>query len=178
MPEDTVRPESEEQECTSSVASDQQDAPSVLIVFRAGEMHLAIDVRRVREVARAIPLSVPLSHAGAVAGMITLRGESTAVVDVDVLLGVSCMSSDGRARMIAVHHEGTVVCLRVDQISCLHEVVEAELDPPPAIFADVSVHWLDYVTRTTGGELIGVVNVGRLLSQVSLAGIEGGAASA
>jgi len=80
--------------------------------------------------------------------------------------------------MIAVHHEGTVVCLRVDQISCLHEVVEAELDPPPAIFADVSVHWLDYVTRTTGGDLIGVVNVGRLLSQVSLAGIEGGAASA
>ena len=56
----------------------EQGASGMLIVFRVDELCLGIDVRQVREVARAIPLSAPPSNAGGVAGMITLRGESSA----------------------------------------------------------------------------------------------------
>ena len=152
-------------------------APEMLIVFRVGELRLGIDVRQVREVTRAIPLSAPLPNAGGVAGMITLRGESVAVVDLDVVLGVPCEHRDRRARMIAVHHNGAAVCLLVDQIDGLHDVTDADLEPPPPVVADVDIRWLDHVIRSAAGELTGVVNVDRILSQVALAGVEVEAAS-
>ena len=152
-------------------AIDQQ-APEILILFRAGELRLGIDVRQVREVTRAIPLSAPLPDAGGVAGMITLRGECTAVVDLNAVLGVPRERRDRRARMIAVHHNGTAVCLLVDTIDGLHTVMDTDLKPPPPVVADVDVRWLEHVTRSATGELIGVVNVNRVLSGVSLAGVE------
>ncbi len=157
----------------SGVANDRR-APEMLIVFRVGELRLGIDVRQVREVARAISLSVPLPNAGGVAGMITLRGESAAVIDFNVVLGVPCERRDREARMIAVHHNGATVCLLVDKIDGLHDVTDADLEPPPPVVADVDIRWLDYVTRSATGKLIGVVNVERILSQVSLADRGGG----
>jgi len=153
-------------------ATDERRAPEMLIVFRTGELRLGIDVRDVREVARAIPLSAPLPNADRVAGLITLRGESTAVVDLNAVLEVPCEQRDRQGRMIVVHHNGTAVCLLVDQIDGLHDVTDADLEPPPPVVADVDIRWLDYVTRSTTGGLIGVVNVERMLSQVSLAGME------
>ncbi len=152
--------------------ADDRRVPEMLIVFRVGELRLGIDVRHVREVTRAIPLSAPLPNAGALAWMITLRGESTAVVDLNAVLGVSCEQRDRRARMIAVYHNESTVCLLVDQIDGLHDVTDAGLEPPPPVVADVDIRWLDYVTCSATGELIGVVNVGCILSQVSLAGVE------
>ncbi len=159
---------------TNGVADDRsaEGGPELLIVFRVCELCLGIDVRQVREVTRAIPLLAPLPNAGAVAGMITLRGESTAVVDLNAVLGVSREQRDRRARMIAVYHNESTVCLLVDQIDGLHDVTDADLEPPPPVVADVDIRWLDYVTRSATGELIGVVNVDRILSQVSLAGVE------
>jgi purine-binding chemotaxis protein CheW len=149
-----------------------QRAPKMLIVFRVGELRLGIDVRQVGEVTRALPLSVPLPNAGGVAGMITLRGKSTAVIDLSVVLGLPCEQRDRRARMIAVHHNGTAVCLLVDQVDGLHDVTDADLEPPPPVVSDVDIRWLDYVARSAAGELIGVVDVDRILSRVSLAGTE------
>jgi len=132
-------------------------------------LRLGIDIRRVREVARAIPLSAPLPSAGGVAGMITLRGEAVAVIDLNTLLGAPCGHRDRRARMIAVRHDGAVVCLLVDQIEGLREVHDADLEPPPRVIADVDVWWLDHVMRCDAGDLVGIVNVDRILSKASLA---------
>jgi purine-binding chemotaxis protein CheW len=104
--------------------------------------------------------------------MITLRGQSTAVIDLNAVLGVPCERRDRRARMIAVHHNSVTVCLLVDQIDGLHGVTDADLEPPPPVIADLDIQWLSYVTRSAAGELIAVINVDRILSQASLAGME------
>ncbi len=150
-----------------------QQASEMLIVFRVGELRLGIDVRHVCEVARAIPLSAPLPGASGVAGMITLRGEAAAVVDVNALIGAPCDQRDGRARMIAVRHDEATVCILVDQIEGLRDVNSADLEPPPPVIADLDVWWLDHVLRCDRGELVGVVNLDRILSEASLAGTGG-----
>ena len=146
--------------------------PEMLILFQMGPLRLGIDVRQVREVVRAIPLSAPFPNAGGVAGMITLRGESVAVVDLNAVLGARCEQRGRRARMIAVRHHGSTVCLLVDQIGGLHHVADADLEPPPPVVADMDIRWLDYVTRSATGGLIGVVNVDRILSLACLANTE------
>ncbi|MFQ5428720.1 MAG: chemotaxis protein CheW [Phycisphaerae bacterium] len=143
-------------------------APQMLVVFRAGDLRLGIDARQVREVTRAIPLSVPLPNARWLAGMITLRGQSTAVVDLNAVLGVPGNERDRQARMISIHRDGDPVCLLVDRVDGLLEVVDAELEPAPEIVADVNIRWIDRLARPETGELIVVINVSRILSQVSL----------
>lgn len=150
------------------VQSHEQRTPEMLVVFRVCELRLGIDVRHVREVVRAVPLSVPLPNAGCVVGLITLRGQSTAVVDLNRALGAGCSPRDRRARMIAVPHGGTTVCLLVDQVEGLQDVTDTDPEPPPPVIADVDVRWLDHVTRSAAGELIGVINVDRILSQTPL----------
>jgi purine-binding chemotaxis protein CheW len=140
----------------------------MLVLFSVGPLRLGVDVRRVREVARAIPISAPLPEAGGVVGMITLRGESTAVVDLGVVLGLHGDSSERQQRMIAVEHNGASVCLLVDRIEGLLTVDPKDLEEPPAAITDVDVRWLDYMTRSSDGALIGVLNLDRVLSRSCL----------
>jgi chemotaxis signal transduction protein len=105
--------------------------------------------------------------------MVTLRGKAAAVVDLNILLGAPGEQRDRRARMIAVRNGGATVCLLVDQIEGLRDVNDADLEPPPGIFADVDVWWLDHVMRCDTADLVGVVNLDRMLSKASLAGTEG-----
>ncbi|MCP4592018.1 MAG: purine-binding chemotaxis protein CheW [bacterium] len=144
------------------------DGLDMLIVFRVGELRLGIDARQAREIVRAVPLSAPLPKHMGVSGMITLRGAPTAVVDLNILLGVPCDSRGQRARMIAVRHQGKTVCLLVDQVEGLHDTKEAGLEAPPPIVGEVHARWLEQVTRGTDGGLIGVIDVNRVLAQVSL----------
>jgi purine-binding chemotaxis protein CheW len=141
--------------------------PEELILFWLGGLRFGIDIRKMREVARELPSQIPLVGTGCVIGMITLRGVSTAVVDLAVLLGTARVERTGRKKMLAVEHNGVVVCFLVDQIDGLHDVASGELEPPPPILSDVDVSWLDYVTRTTTGELVCVIDVDRILSQVA-----------
>ena len=154
-----------------------QRVSEMLTVFRVGELRLGIDVRHVREVARAIPLSAPLPSSAGVAGMITLRGEAAAVIDMNALIGAPYDQRDGRARMIAVRHDGATVCLLVDQVEGLRDANNAHLEPPPPVISDLDVWWLDNVLRCDGGDLVGVVNLDRILSKASLSGAVGEAIS-
>ena len=142
--------------------------PRMLVVLQVGPLRLGIDSRRVREVTRAVPLSAPLPGAGAVVGMVTLRGRAAAVIDLGEALGVVRGDRDRRGRMIAVEHDGATACLLVDRIDGLLDVADADLQRPPAAVAAVDVRWLDCVARAANGELIGVVNVDRVLSGASL----------
>jgi len=144
----------------------------MLIVFRAGELRLAIDARHVQEVSRVLPLSAPLPNSRGVAGMVTFRGSPTAVIDLNIALNVPCGQRDRCARMIAVRHRGSTVCLLVDQIDGLQNVTAADLERPPSVIADLHGGCLDYVTRSEAGELVGVIDVDRVLSQAGPAGIE------
>jgi chemotaxis signal transduction protein len=111
--------------------------------------------------------------------MIILRGESTAVIDLTALLGLirtpSASAEYPRARMIAVRHGGTTVCLLVDQVEGLCDVAQDDLVPPPPIIAGANADWLDYVTHRPTGELVGVINVEGALSRASLTSVEGSA---
>jgi len=154
----------------SNTQTQDRPTPETLIVFRVGLLWLGIDVRHVREVARAVAPSVPLPDTAGVAGVIVLRGESTAVVDVRRVLGLACEAPDRRARMIAVRHNEATVCLLVDQIEGLRDVSDAHLEAPPSIMVDVDAQWLEYVMRFGNGRLVGVINVERILSKASLEG--------
>ncbi len=144
----------------------REHLPQVLVAFRVGSIRLGIDIRQVREVVRAVPLCDPPPNKKGVAGMIVLRGESTAVVDLNRAFDLPVGQRDRQARMIAVRHGDSSVCLLVDRVDGLHELAEADLETPPELVAGAFTGWLDFVAPTATGDLVGVINVPRVLSHI------------
>ncbi len=153
-------------------SAQKQGLLEMLIVFRAGDLHLGIDVQAVREVTRPVPLSAPLSNARGVIGVIVLRGESVAVIDLNSVIGAAGGQRDRNARLIAVRHDGATVCLLVDEVEGLRDVTAAELESPPAVIADSDAWWLSCITHNAAGELVGVIDLERLLSRIGHARTE------
>lgn len=155
-----------------NIATQQPRRLDTLLVFYVGEVRLGIDVRVVHEVTRPVPLSVPLSSAAGIIGMMTLRGAPVAVIDLGVVIGVADQPSDQRARYIAVDHRGSTLCLLVDRVEGLLDVTEASLEPPPSILQGTADSWIKGVTRSSQGDLVGVIDLDTLLSRLAVTAAE------
>ena len=116
---------------------------------------------------RGLPVQVPLEAAGGVVGMTTLRGDSAVVVDLARVMQVASSVRPDNGRLLAVRHADNMVCLLVDHVDGLLDIPCDELQPPPALISDMETPWLEAVTRTPAGDLLGVVALSRILSLIA-----------
>lgn len=87
-----------------------------VIVFSAGGVRLAAELRWVREVATlGFVTDVPTAPAG-LAGVCNLHGSIVAVLDVAALRGSSGQAPRQGDGALVVEHDGVTAALRVDQI--------------------------------------------------------------
>lgn len=122
--------------------------------FRLGEYLFGIDVLQVQEVLREQRMTaVPLA-ADIVEGLINLRGEVVAAVDLRRRMGLEPLP-DGQERMnIVVRTEGGVVSFLVDEIGDVVEVTDRALESPPPNLRSVARELLAGVTATAGGLML------------------------
>jgi purine-binding chemotaxis protein CheW len=98
--------------------------------FRLADLHVGIDIDRVREVLAApavtpVPLAPP-----AVSGLINLRGQILTVVDARARLSLPPASAD-RSTHVIVELAGEVVSVVVDTEDEVVDVVNDGLEPVP-----------------------------------------------
>lgn len=93
------------------------DRDKNLVGFSIADVHYAIDIRRVKEVIRPLPI-VPLPHPPpAVLGVADHRAEVIPVLDVRRRFGLPPAEQDRRSRWIIVASAGRNVGLVVDAIT-------------------------------------------------------------
>jgi purine-binding chemotaxis protein CheW len=127
-----------------------------VLVFRLGPERYAIEVA---EVAEAIPLERCAPVPGSLpvfAGVINLRGELRAVVDLTRLLALSGSSNSGPAFVLLLRQRGQAVGFKVDRIEELREIGREELS---------SVAEGKYVTGVAPGMLM-LLSVDAVLEDV------------
>jgi chemotaxis signal transduction protein len=128
-----------------------------VLVFRLGTERYAIEAG---EVAEAIPLErcvpVPGSHA-VFAGVINVRGELRAVVDLTRLLALSGSSAGEAAFVILLRQRGQAIGLKADRIEELREIGREELS---------SAGESKYVTGVAPGMLM-LLSVDAVLEDIS-----------
>jgi len=129
--------------------------------FRLGKSHYGVELARVQEVLRPLPVTrLPLSPP-AIAGLINLRGRIVTVVDLRVVLGVEASPAAG---LVVVRGSEGPVALLVDAIG---DVRRAELDTP-ALAAETSGDERGpLIDRTLAlpGELLTVLDLDRVLAR-------------
>lgn len=102
-----------------------------LVTFVLDRGLYGVDVAAVREVLRGLPTTrVPLAPAG-LAGLVNLRGEVLATLDLRQRLGLDPREDGAEPVLVVTHGRSEPDALLVDRIGEVVDVTDLPLLPPP-----------------------------------------------
>jgi purine-binding chemotaxis protein CheW len=128
----------------------RHDPSKNLVGFVLGEVHYAVSIHRVREIANPLQLvSLPRAPA-AVTGVADYRGEVVPVVDLRQRFGLEPAEATRRTKWIIVDVDGRSVVLVVDAVTEVFGTGGAELRPVPSLGGGDDVRGISGVTNHAG----------------------------
>ena len=137
-----------------------------LLLFRLGRHQLfAINVFKVKEVLKLPKLSaLPNSHP-VVIGVANMRGQTVPVIDLSAAIGMPPTPVTENAHMIVAEYNGTVQGFLVSDVERILNLDWADVMPPPVTAG--RAHYLTAITRLEDNKLVEIVDVEKVLAEVS-----------
>jgi len=133
--------------------------------FRVGPYRMALPAPSVLEVLQSAPCT-PLARApAAVLGVINLRGQIVATVDLRRCLGASTEQPLDQTMSIVVTTPGGPLCLVVDEVIDMVDADDAQLLPVPDASA-TAAHLYAASILALKGEILLVLDVDRVVDAV------------
>jgi purine-binding chemotaxis protein CheW len=99
--------------------------------FRVGGRECAVDVLRISEVLRPVPITPLPAAPRFVEGLIELRGRFLPVVDLRKRFDADAPAAGDRSKYIVAPLHGTSVALVVDDVSGVERIPADLIQPPP-----------------------------------------------
>lgn len=154
----------------------RHDPSKTLVGFSVGEVHYAVPIARVKEIANPIAV-VPLPHSPrAIMGVADYRGEVVPVVDLRIRFGLAPSEVTRRTKWIVVIVSSRLVALVVDSVTEVFGTADADLRPAPQVAGD-DIRGIEGVT-THEGQLVFVLGTERLRDVTEPVASSGGLGSA
>lgn len=137
-----------------------------LLLFRLGRHQLfAINVFKVKEVLKLPRLNaLPNSHP-VVVGVANMRGQTVPVIDLSAAIGMAPTEITETAHMIVAEYNGSVQGFLVTDVERILNLDWADVLPPPATAG--RSHYLTAITRMDDNKLVEIVDVEKVLAEVS-----------
>jgi purine-binding chemotaxis protein CheW len=123
-----------------------RQAPIKLVCFRLHGQEFAADIAQVKETMVVKPITRVFLTPPWLAGIMNLRGDIVAVLDLAQLIGLPPIEITDDSRIIICQHQVKVAGVVVDELAELRILDPAVIEPPPA-------------TVAAGGLLVGVATV-------------------
>ncbi len=139
-----------------------------LVVFSLGREEFAVEVTQVREIMRMEEITRMPKSPAFVEGIINLRGQIIAVIDLAKRLNLESTERSGDTRIIVVEAEGVKVGMIVDSVSEVLRVSADTVEPTPTMASDVSAVYLQGVVKHDN-RLIILLDLTKVLSLDELA---------
>ena len=96
--------------------------------LRCGSQAYALELLKIREVVRPMPLLSLRGAVPSVAGVMNLRGQVVPVIDLGVQLGESSAADSGGTRIIVLEERGEVLGLRVCGVEDVVIINDAQIE--------------------------------------------------
>ncbi len=141
-----------------------------LVVFSLGREEFAVEVTQVREIMRMEEITRMPKTPHFVEGIINLRGQIIAVVELAKRLNLEGGSRSGETRIIVVEAEDIKVGMIVDSVSEVLRVNAEAVEPSPTLATDVSAAYLQGVVKQDN-RLIILLDLTKVLSLQEMAGL-------
>ncbi len=154
-----------------STVADLQKDPKVFAqraqfsTFRIGGKLYGIDVIRVQEVVRSMPMtSIPLA-AEYVKGLINLRGQVATAIGLREFFGFPDQTTSEAMNMVC-KHDGSLVSLLVDEIGDVLEVPSSDFEATPQTVPDGIKKFMTGVYKLPDS-ILSIIDIDKLMSNLS-----------
>jgi purine-binding chemotaxis protein CheW len=107
------------------------DASKMFVGFLLNNVHYAVEISRVVQVLRPLPMTAPPYRAYGLVGVAEHRGEIMSVVDLRSLFALPTERMPVRSKWILLDLGEQLLCLVVDDITNVFGLEERALRPPP-----------------------------------------------
>ncbi|MEW6555492.1 MAG: chemotaxis protein CheW [Actinomycetota bacterium] len=141
-----------------------------LVVFSLGREEFAVEVTQVREIMRMEEITRMPKSPHFVEGIINLRGQIIAVVELSKRLNLEVGERDSDTRIIVVEAEDIKVGMIVDAVSEVLRISADEVEPSPTLATDISAAYLQGVVKQDN-RLIILLDLTKVLSLQEMAGL-------
>lgn len=141
-----------------------------LVVFSLGREEFGVEVTQVREIMRMEEITRMPKTPSFVEGIINLRGQIIAVIELGKRLNLEAAERSGETRIIVVEAEEIKVGMIVDSVSEVLRVSAEALEPSPTLATDISAAFLQGVVKQDN-RLIILLDLTKVLSLQEMAGL-------
>ena len=150
-------------------ATSKRNEPKVrLLVFRLGNEWYAFEAGQIREISRLSDVTrVPLTPPH-VLGVVNLRGEITAVIDIRRSLGMPQTPLSEAARIIVASHDGLEAGILAEAVVEMIETTKNALQPPLLAIETDRGRYASSILQQREDRLIIVLNLANLLNALKI----------
>ena len=139
-----------------------------LVAFSLGREEFAVEVTQVREIIRMEEITRMPKTPGFVEGIINLRGQIIAVIDLARRLNLESAERGSETRIIVVEAHEVKVGMIVDSVSEVLRVSTDAVESTPTLATDVSAAYLQGVVKQDN-RLIILLDLSKVLSLEEIA---------
>ena len=111
-----------------------------LVVFKIGKEEFGVAISQVREIVRLVPITPVPKAPVFVEGVVNLRGQILAVVDLATRLSLKGDARSEQTRIIVVEVEGNTVGMVVDEVTEVLRLSKENIDSTPELIASEVQH--------------------------------------
>ena len=135
-----------------------------LVTFKIAEEEFGVDILKVQEIIRMMPITKVPNSPYFVEGVINLRGKVIPVIDMRKRFGMPEAEHDNQTRIKVMDLQGQVVGFVVDAVSEVLRIKESTVEPPPPVVAGVGSEYMRGVGKLEDRLLI-LLDLDKLLSE-------------
>ena len=149
----------------TTVRSSTEDSNLIqLVTFKLGPEEFGVDILKVQEIIRMMPITKVPNAPQFVEGVINLRGKVIPVIDMRKRFGMAGCRRDNNTRIMVMDLQGQVVGFVVDAVSEVLRIPESTVEAPPAVVAGIGSEYMRGVGKLHDRLLI-LLDLDRLLTE-------------
>jgi len=134
-----------------------------LVSFKIGNEEFGIDILKVQEIIKMVPVTKVPNSPTFVEGVINLRGKVIPIVDLRTRLGMEKAGQNKDTRIVVVDVDGKIIGFIVDSVSEVLRIPVNITEAPPEIAAGINSDFIKSVGKLEDRLLI-LIDLDRILS--------------
>lgn len=147
--------------------SGENDNLIQLVTFKLDYEEFGVDILKVQEIIRMLPITKVPNAPAFVEGVINLRGKVIPVIDMRKRFGMAPTVHDSQTRIKVMDLQGQIVGFVVDAVCEVLRIKESTIDPPPPVVAGIGSEYMRGVGKLDD-RLLMLLDLDKLLSQQDL----------
>lgn len=135
-----------------------------LVTFKLAEEEFGVDILKVQEIIRMMPITKVPNAPAFVEGVINLRGKVIPVIDMRKRFGMAVTAHNSETRIEVMDLQGQIVGFVVDAVREVLRIKESTIEPPPAVVAGIGSEYMRGVGKLEDRLLI-LLDLDKLLTE-------------